>query len=87
MTRTWKSCLVTPALMTAGIAAFTLTVDTREPAQSSPKRPPITGVATFAARVSSMEEARRFYSTVLGIPLVVVVLGAIRSRMRRGGVR
>lgn len=28
-----------------------------------------------------------FYSTVLGIPLFVVVLGAIRSRIRRGGVR
>ncbi len=28
-----------------------------------------------------------FYSTVLGIPLAVIVLGAIRARMRRGGAR
>jgi hypothetical protein len=28
-----------------------------------------------------------FYSTVLGIPLVVLVIGAIRTRVRRGGAR
>jgi lactoylglutathione lyase len=36
-------------------------------AQTGPKRPPITGVASFAARVSDMTEARAFYSGVLGL--------------------
>jgi catechol 2,3-dioxygenase-like lactoylglutathione lyase family enzyme len=36
-------------------------------AQAGPKRPPITGVASFAAKVSDMAEARAFYSGVLGL--------------------
>jgi len=67
MTRAWSSRPATALLAAAGIAAFTLAVDTREPIQRGPKRPPITGVAAFAAKVSSMEEARTFYSTVLGL--------------------
>jgi catechol 2,3-dioxygenase-like lactoylglutathione lyase family enzyme len=33
----------------------------------APKRPKITGVAGFAAKVSDMAEAKKFYSTVLGL--------------------
>ena len=36
-------------------------------AQAGPKRPPITGVASFAAKVADMAEARKFYSGVLGL--------------------
>jgi catechol 2,3-dioxygenase-like lactoylglutathione lyase family enzyme len=36
-------------------------------AQGGPKRPRITGVAGFAAKVSDMKEARTFYSDVLGL--------------------
>ena len=36
-------------------------------AQPGPQRPPITGVASFAAKVSSLEDARTFYSGVLGL--------------------
>lgn len=36
-------------------------------AQTGPKRPPITGVASFAAKVGDMAEARKFYSGVLGL--------------------
>jgi catechol 2,3-dioxygenase-like lactoylglutathione lyase family enzyme len=67
MTRLSNSRLSAVLLVAAGIAAFTLTVDTRERAQRGPTRPPITGVAAFAARVASLEEARTFYSTVLGL--------------------
>jgi lactoylglutathione lyase len=35
--------------------------------QGGPKRPPITGVASFAVKVADMAEARRFYSGVLGL--------------------
>ncbi len=34
---------------------------------AQPKRPPITGVAGFAAKVSDMAQARAFYSGVLGL--------------------
>jgi catechol 2,3-dioxygenase-like lactoylglutathione lyase family enzyme len=44
-----------------------LPVDTRERTQRQPKRPPITGVAVFAAKVESLEDARAFYSGVLGL--------------------
>jgi lactoylglutathione lyase len=37
------------------------------PAQRTPARPPITGVAAFAAKVVSMDEAKTFYSGVLGL--------------------
>ena len=67
MTRTSSTRLGAAVLVTAGIAAVSLTVDSRARAQSGPKRPPITGVAAFAAKVASMEEARTFYSTVLGL--------------------
>jgi catechol 2,3-dioxygenase-like lactoylglutathione lyase family enzyme len=66
MMRTSRSPLAA-VLVAAGIAAFTLAVDTREHVQPAPKRPRITGVAAFAAKVSSMDEARTFYSTVLGL--------------------
>jgi catechol 2,3-dioxygenase-like lactoylglutathione lyase family enzyme len=36
-------------------------------AQRPPKRPPITGVASFAANVSDLATARTFYSGVLGL--------------------
>jgi catechol 2,3-dioxygenase-like lactoylglutathione lyase family enzyme len=36
-------------------------------AQSGPRRPPITGVASFAAKVADMAEARKFYGGVLGL--------------------
>jgi len=62
MTRTSGSRAVAAALVFAGLMTLTLTVDTR-----APKRPPITGVAAFAAKVSSMDEARTFYSSILGL--------------------
>src|SRR5262245_32822319 len=36
-------------------------------AQGGPKRPRITGVAAFAAKVSDLAEARNFYSKILGL--------------------
>ena len=36
-------------------------------AQGGPKRPPITGVASFAVNVADMATARAFYSGVLGL--------------------
>jgi lactoylglutathione lyase len=36
-------------------------------AQNAPKRPPITGVASFAAKVADMAEARNFYTGILGL--------------------
>jgi catechol 2,3-dioxygenase-like lactoylglutathione lyase family enzyme len=50
-----------------GVAAWTLAADTGAAPQPGPKRPRITGVAAFAAKVSNMDEARTFYSTVLGL--------------------
>jgi catechol 2,3-dioxygenase-like lactoylglutathione lyase family enzyme len=55
-----------------GIVSFALTlavvcVVAAGGGQAGPKRPPITGVAGFAAKVSDMAEARKFYSTVLGL--------------------
>ncbi|HET7218479.1 MAG TPA: VOC family protein, partial [Vicinamibacterales bacterium] len=53
------------------VVAFALAVgalpDEVARAQSGPKRPPITGVASFAAKVSTLEDARAFYSGVLGL--------------------
>jgi len=66
MTRTRRSFL-SGALVAMGIAAWTLAADSRTLAQREPKRPRITGVAAFAAKVSNMDEARTFYSTVLGL--------------------
>ena len=80
MTRTWSSRLAAAVLVTAGIAAFTLTVDTRARVQSGPKRPAITGVAAFAAKVASMEEARTFYSTVLGLEEAFTIRSPVGGR-------
>lgn len=67
MIRTRSSRFAAAVLAAAGVAAFTLTADTRARVQSGPKRPRITGVAAFGAKVSNMEDARTFYSTVLGL--------------------
>jgi catechol 2,3-dioxygenase-like lactoylglutathione lyase family enzyme len=52
------------ALASLGFVIAGLTIAT---AQSGPKRPKITGVAGFAAKVSDMAEAKNFYSNVLGL--------------------
>jgi catechol 2,3-dioxygenase-like lactoylglutathione lyase family enzyme len=49
------------------VAVAVAAVSTPGSGQSRAKRPPITGVAGFAAKVSDMAEARKFYSTVLGL--------------------
>jgi catechol 2,3-dioxygenase-like lactoylglutathione lyase family enzyme len=67
MMRSWRSVLLGSAVIAAGLAVVTLPVDTRALAQAGPKRPRITGVAAFAAKVANMEEARTFYSSVLGL--------------------
>jgi catechol 2,3-dioxygenase-like lactoylglutathione lyase family enzyme len=46
-------------------------------AQPGPKRPPITGVASFAVKVSSLDEARAFYSGVLGLEQAFTVKNPI----------
>jgi catechol 2,3-dioxygenase-like lactoylglutathione lyase family enzyme len=53
-------------ISTAALAGA-LPASTSEPVQSDPKRPRITGVAAFAAKVANMDEARTFYSGVLGL--------------------
>lgn len=62
-----QSPLLAAVLVAAGLAAITVPAATHEREQEGPTRPRITGVATFAAKVSSIEEARTFYSTVLGL--------------------
>jgi catechol 2,3-dioxygenase-like lactoylglutathione lyase family enzyme len=52
------------ALVSAGLAIAGLSIAA---AQSGPKRPKITGVAGFAAKVSDMTEAKNFYGNVLGL--------------------
>jgi catechol 2,3-dioxygenase-like lactoylglutathione lyase family enzyme len=52
------------ALASLGFVIAGLAIAT---AQSGPKRPKITGVASFAAKVSDMAEAKNFYSNVLGL--------------------
>jgi catechol 2,3-dioxygenase-like lactoylglutathione lyase family enzyme len=79
MTRTWRSRLFAATLATGGIGAFTLTVDTREPGQQGPRRPPITGVAAFAVKVASMDEARAFYTGVLGLDEAFTIRNPIGS--------
>lgn len=61
MKRTFLLILLVPAAVGFGI------VLTPTAAQQPPTRPPITGVAGFAANVSNMAEARTFYSGVLGL--------------------
>jgi catechol 2,3-dioxygenase-like lactoylglutathione lyase family enzyme len=53
------------ALVSAAVLAAPASDAAR--AQAGPKRPPITGVASFAAKVSSLDAARTFYSGVLGL--------------------
>ena len=67
MKRASLSRLLVAVLVAAGFAAMTRPAVTHEGEQKGPKRPRITGVAAFAAKVSSMEEARTFYSKVLGL--------------------
>jgi len=67
MTAASRSRGLAVMLVAAGLAAMTLRAATRELEQGGPKRPRITGVAAFAAKVSSIDEARVFYSTVLGL--------------------
>jgi catechol 2,3-dioxygenase-like lactoylglutathione lyase family enzyme len=52
------------ALVSVGFVVAGLAIAT---AQSGPKRPRITGVAGFAAKVSDMAEAKNFYANVLGL--------------------
>ena len=55
---------------TAGIVAILcmgVAVLMAAPAGRAPKRPPITGVASFAVKVSDLASARAFYSGVLGL--------------------
>jgi catechol 2,3-dioxygenase-like lactoylglutathione lyase family enzyme len=58
--------LRTSALGAAALTALLLDLPSATALQA-PKRPPIVGVAGFAARVSDLEAARRFYSGVLGL--------------------
>jgi catechol 2,3-dioxygenase-like lactoylglutathione lyase family enzyme len=55
--------LAIPAAIVVMSAATPIT----PPGQREVKRPPITGVAGFAVKVSDMAEARTFYSGVLGL--------------------
>ena len=56
MTRTFRQLALALGLLLA--AAVT--------ASAQPKRPPITGIASFAAKVGNLEEARKFYTGVAG---------------------
>ena len=67
MTRASYSRPISTVLVAAGLAAMTLSAATGERVQDGPKRPRITGVAAFAAKVSTIEDARTFYSSVLGL--------------------
>ena len=53
------------AALAATCAALVLTASAG--AQTGPKRPPITGVASFAVNVADIAAARTFYSGVLGL--------------------
>lgn len=64
--RTRRHVLCLLALVAAAVAASP-SPDAAARAQPGLKRPPITGVASFAANVSSLDDARRFYSGVLGL--------------------
>jgi catechol 2,3-dioxygenase-like lactoylglutathione lyase family enzyme len=56
------------SLVTISAAVVFASVAVSRPlAQSSPTRPPITGVAAFAAKVGDLAEARSFYGNVLGL--------------------
>ena len=48
-------------------------------AQPAPERPPITGVANIAVKVESLETARAFYSSIVGLT------EAFETREREGG--
>jgi catechol 2,3-dioxygenase-like lactoylglutathione lyase family enzyme len=50
-------------------------------AAEGPKRPRITGVASFAVKVANMADARTFYSGVLGLDEAFVIKNPIRSRI------
>ncbi|MEP6917717.1 MAG: VOC family protein [Acidobacteriota bacterium] len=63
--RRFASTWVTAAIGIAAIAAA-IRVGPSAAAQG-PKRPPITGVASFAVKVSDLAAARTFYSGVLGL--------------------
>lgn len=65
MTRTTLPCCLASATLLAWVVAATPAPPAA--AQTVPQRPPITGVAGFAARVADLAEARNFYSTVLGL--------------------
>ena len=54
-------------LRSTAILAAVLAFGWAAPPQSTPARPPITGVVGFAAKVSSLADARAFYSGVLGL--------------------
>lgn len=58
-----------PALMTFAVMCVpvTLLMTRTAGAQGGPKRPPITGVASFAVNVADLAAARTFYSGVLGL--------------------
>jgi catechol 2,3-dioxygenase-like lactoylglutathione lyase family enzyme len=67
--RTHSRALTIGALTSTIVAALIVTTASFAPisAQSGPKRPRITGVAGFAAKVGDMAEARTFYNGVLGL--------------------
>jgi lactoylglutathione lyase len=62
-----RTVLPLPALATVFVCIAAALLMPVAEAQSGPKRPPITGVASFAVNVSELATARTFYSGVLGL--------------------
>lgn len=65
MSRTTVRLLVSTALILA--AAWWAAPPPAARMQTGPARPPITGVAGFAVKVSSLDDARGFYAGILGL--------------------
>jgi len=57
----------TPRLVPVLLALTLLAASSSAPTAAGPQRPRITGVASFAVKVASLDEARAFYGGVLGL--------------------